>query len=66
MCIMKFYSFDLDFDPVTFLLKLDLDIVKIYVSTEHNIPSFGGSKLVAEQTHSQAPRHTDQNTDRLN
>ena len=62
MCIMKFYSFDLDFDPVTFLLKLDLDIVKIYVSTEHNIPSFGGSKLVAgtdtqsgTQTH--RPKH---------
>ena len=28
--IMKFHSFDLDLDPVTLLLKLDLDIVKVY------------------------------------
>ena len=30
-CIMKFYWFDLDHDPMTSVLKPDLDIVKIYV-----------------------------------
>ena len=30
---MKFYSFDLDPDPMTLILKLDLDIIKMYVSS---------------------------------
>ena len=42
---MKFYSFDPDFNPVTLVLKLDVDIVKMYVSTEHGIPSFSGSNF---------------------
>ena len=30
---MTFYSFDLDLHPVTLVLKLDLDIIKMYVYT---------------------------------
>ena len=28
---MKFYSFDLDLDPMAFVLKLKVDITKMYV-----------------------------------
>ena len=39
MRIMKFYSFDL-------ATKLDLDVVKMYVSIENEVPSFSGSKVI--------------------
>ena len=42
---MKFYSFDLPFNLMTFVLKLDLDIVKMYVCTENVVPS--SSKVTA-------------------
>ena len=42
---MKFYSVDLD--PMTLVLKLDLDIVKMYVFTEDEIPGFSSSKVTA-------------------
>ena len=29
----EIYSFDLDLDPITLVLKLDLDIIKMYVCT---------------------------------
>ena len=32
---------------MTFVLKLDLDIVKMYVCTENEVPSFSGSKALA-------------------
>ena len=32
---MKFYSFGLDLNPMTLVLKIELDIVKIYVCTEN-------------------------------
>ena len=35
MWIMKFQSFDFDLDPMTFILKLDLDIIKMYVCTKN-------------------------------
>ena len=31
MWIMKFYSFDLDLDPMTLMLKCNLNVVKMYV-----------------------------------
>ena len=31
MLIIKFYWFDLDLDPMNLVLKLDQDIVKMYV-----------------------------------
>ena len=34
---MAFYLFDLNFDPMTLILKLDRDI-KIYLYTEHEVP----------------------------
>ena len=32
---MMFYSFDLDIDPMTLVLKLDLDMVKMYLHTKN-------------------------------
>ena len=43
---MKFYSFDLDLDPVTLVLKLDLDIIKMYVCTKNEVPTFSSSKVI--------------------
>ena len=37
---MKFYSFDIDLDPMTLLRKLDLDIAYVY--------TFGTSKVIAQ------------------
>ena len=56
---MKFYSFDLDLDLITFVLKLDLDIVKMYACTEYEVPSFSGSKvsLNISQTDTETDRH---------
>ena len=44
---MMFYSFDLDLDPMTLVLKLDLDMVKMYLHTKNEVPSFSGSKVIA-------------------
>ena len=44
---MKIYSFDLDLDPMTLILKRDPDIVQMYACTEYNVPSFSGSKVIA-------------------
>ena len=44
---MKFYSFDLDLYQMTLVLKLDLDIVKMYACTENEVSSFSGSKVIA-------------------
>ena len=43
---MQFYWFDLDPDPMTLLLKFDLDIVKIYMCTKNEFPTFNGSKVI--------------------
>ena len=48
-----FDSFDLDL--MTLVLKLDLDVVKIYLHTQNEVPSYGSSKVIAwtdRQTHS--------------
>ena len=44
-CEIWYYLFDLDLAPVTMVLKRDLDIIKMYVYTENEVPSFRGSKL---------------------
>ena len=36
---MTFHSFDLDLDPMTLVLKLDLDMVKMYLHTQNEVPS---------------------------
>ena len=41
---MKFYSLDLDLDPMTLVLETDLDIVKMHVCTENEVSSYSGSK----------------------
>ena len=55
---MMFYSFDLDLDPMTLVLKLDLDIVKIYLHTKNEVLSYNGSKVIA-RTDRQTHRQTD-------
>ena len=44
---MTFYSFDLDLAPMTLILKLDLDIVKMYLHTKNEVPSYCSSKVIA-------------------
>ena len=41
---MKFYLFDHDLDPMTLVLKLDLDTVQMHVCTENEVSSFSFSK----------------------
>ena len=44
----EIYSFDLDLDPMTLVLKLVLDVVEeIYVCTENEVPRFNGLKVIA-------------------
>ena len=43
---------------MTLILKLDLDMVKMYLHTENDIPSFNGSKIIAW-----TDRQTDKQTD---
>ena len=52
MWIMKFYWFGLDINPMTLVLKLDLDIVKMYVCTKNET-----------WTDTQTDTHTDRHTD---
>ena len=42
---MMFHSFDLD--PITLGFKLDLDMVKMYLHTKNEVPSYRGSKVIA-------------------
>ena len=44
---MMFYLFDLDLDPMTLVLKLDLDMVKMYLYTKNEVPIYSGSKVIA-------------------
>ena len=41
---MKFWSFDLG--PITLVLKRDLDIIKMYVCTKNEVPTFSDSKVI--------------------
>ena len=43
---MKIYSFDLNLEPMSLVLKLDLDIIKMDVSTKTEVPTFSGSKVI--------------------
>ena len=43
---------DPDLDPMTLILKFDLDMVKMYLYTENEVPGFSSSKVIAwTQTH---------------
>ena len=50
-----FFSYDLDHEPMTLILKLYLDMVKMYLHTKNEISMSRGSKVIAL---------TDRNTDR--
>ena len=34
---LSFFSYDLDLDPITLILKLDLDMVKMYLYTKNEV-----------------------------
>ena len=40
-------TFDLDLNPMTLILKLDLDMVKMYLYTEDKVSSYSSSKVIA-------------------
>ena len=43
---MKFYSLDLDLDPLILVFKLDLNIIKMYICAKNEDPTFNGSKVI--------------------
>ena len=48
---------------MTLILKLDLDIIKMYVCTKNEVPTLSGSKVIirtVRQTHTHTDRHTEQ------
>ena len=47
------FLFDLDFDPMTLILKLDLDVIKMYLYFKNKLPSYSISNIMA-----QTDRHT--------
>ena len=68
MWILNFYQFDLGLDPMTLILKHDLDIVKRYVCTENEASTFNSSKVIVwtdRYTDRQIHRHTDTQMDRF-
>ena len=50
---MRFYSFDLDHDPLTLVFKLDLDIVKLLCVLKMKFLT----SVVLTDTHRQTDRH---------
>ena len=42
-----FYSFDIDLDSVTLVLKPDLDMIKMYLQTNNEVPSYSSSNVIA-------------------
>ena len=55
---ISFYIFDLDLDPMTLILKLDLDIKMTYLHTKNEVPRSRHSKAIA-CTDRQTDTHTD-------
>ena len=52
---------------MTLVLKLDLDIIKVYVCTKNEVPTFCSSKVIIwtdTQTDGQADKQTDRQTER--
>ena len=50
----QFYQNDLDLDPLTLILKLDLDMVKMYHQTKDEVTMSSHSKVTTRMD-----RHTD-------
>ena len=61
---MWILKFDLDFDPMTLILKLDLDIVKRDVCTKNEASTFNSSKIIT-WTDRYTDRQIDGQKDRL-
>ena len=38
---------EFDLDPMTLILKLDQDMVTMYLHTKNEVPSFSSSKVIA-------------------
>ena len=61
------FEYDLDLDPMTLILKLDLDMVKMYLHAKNEVFMSRGSKVIARtdrKTDRKTDRQTDRNTDR--
>ena len=43
---MMFHSFDLDLALMTLILKLNLDMVKMYLHAKIEVPSYSSSKVI--------------------
>ena len=52
----QFYKFDLELDQITLVLKLDLDMVKMYHHTKYEVSMSSTSKVVAQRTQRQTVR----------
>ena len=57
----QFYQSDLDHHPMTLVLKLDLDVVKMSHHTKNEVSRSTHSKVIA-CTDTQTHRHTDRQT----
>ena len=58
-----FYSFDLDLDPMTLILNIDPDMVKMYLHTKNKVCSYSSSKGIAlTDRHTHIDKHTDRHT----
>ena len=57
--------YDLGLDPITLILKLDLDMIQMYHHTENEVSRLNASKVIPEQIHTQTHTHrqTDKQTD---
>ena len=44
---MIFYSFDLELEPMTLIIKSDLDMAMMYLHTKNEVPSCSGFKVIA-------------------
>ena len=47
---MMFYSFDLHLDPMTLILKPNLDTVKMYLHTKNEVPSYSTATIAKAAT----------------
>ena len=45
---VKYVIFQFDLDSMTLILKLDPDMVLMYLKTENEIPSYSCSKVIAQ------------------
>ena len=55
---MTFHSFYLDLYIITLVLQLDLDMVKMYLHTQNEVPNVCGSQVITLR-HRQINKQTD-------